>query len=174
MPYKLYRGTSSMGMIETVGVDGSAITTWMNTVTSEVSGFIGTGYCCAATIYNVDGSTNSAKTAAMTGSGCTTGYNSGNGWWGTKINPPTTYTKIAVENPLDVGLIWALIGGWLGFIGTFGSIIYESYEYYFINNNNDDDDDNDNDNNGNNNEGDNTAKFSAAATREREIEITEA
>ncbi len=160
MPYKIYRGTSLMNLIETEAVDGTTVNTWMNTVTTENSGFDGTGYCCASTVYNVDGSTNSAKTTEMSSSSCSAGYNSGSGWWGTKIQPPTTYVKIKVQDPLDFGLVIALIGGWLGLLGSIGSLVFWLYEKFLMSE----------EDNGDKSE----AKFSAAPRDSDNMELTNA
>jgi hypothetical protein len=132
IPYKIYRGTSLMNLIETEAVNGEVVHTWLNTVTSEVSSFTGSDYCCSQTVYYANGTTNAAKTSEMSGSGCMTGYNSGIGWWGTKIQPPTTYTRITLVDPWDVGLLVALVGGWLGLLASVGAAVFWLYEKLFV------------------------------------------
>ena len=122
MPYKMHRGMSLMNVISTTGLDQD-VDTWTNTILSEISSFDGTGGCCGATVYDK----NEVILGTLTNADCTANSGGGDYWWQTKLVPPTTYTKITVEDPLNPVSVLGLIGGWLGIMVTVGGAAFFTY-----------------------------------------------
>ncbi len=122
MPYKIYRGMSLMNIVSTTGLDQD-VDTWTNTILSEISSFDGTGGCCGAIVYDKNG----GNLGTLTLADCAANSNSGDNWWQTKLVPPTTYTKITVEDPLNPVSVLGLIGGWLGIMVTVGGAAFFTY-----------------------------------------------
>ena len=46
----------------------------------------------------------------------------------TSLQAATTYTEIVLEDPFDFDLIFGLVGGWLGFVGTFAGLVIFFYK----------------------------------------------
>jgi hypothetical protein len=125
MPYKFRRGISIFNVIRTEDVDGGTVDTWLNTVTTETSQFDGTGGCCMTEVRDIDGNVMTAKTTLMTQ--CNQPANKDNNWWTTKIQPPTSFTTITVEDPIHPLTIFALYGGWMAFMKM---VVYAIFEVY--------------------------------------------
>ena len=119
MPLKVYKGTSVMNLVKTLGVGGDSDVahTWSNLVTStEQPAPEVIGACCyggsvpGPTFVNADGSTYSGTFPS-----CGTGTLPSN-YFVTTLQAAPTMTVVTVHDPLDIGTIAAYIGGWLGIL----------------------------------------------------------
>lgn len=115
MPLKIYKGTSVMQLVKTVGVAAKDVVyTWSNLVTSTEMPEPGNiGACCSGgsdmvTFVNADGTDFSGNYPSCGTDSLDEAY------FVTTFQAPPTLTVVSVQNPFDATVIIALIGGWVG------------------------------------------------------------
>jgi len=116
MPLKIYKGTSIMSLVKTVGVGGDSdvVYTWSNLLTSTGQPDADDiGACCngglsEVTFANADGSTYTGSYPSC-GSGTLD-----DSLFVTMLQASPTMTVVTVSDPFDATVIVALIGGWFG------------------------------------------------------------
>lgn len=135
--YLIYKGKSLFSLVQIHGIDGVTVDTWTNTVTSEdATADALQNLCCNANeITNPNSGavyTSGDKLLSSGGGGGRCAIALGNGGANPgvnqlKVKPFPTYSKVEVQNPLDIMTIWAVLGGALGIIDLMAGFVVQNF-----------------------------------------------